>query len=180
MFTDPNNPFKAFPKLKGRGAEIKHLVPALLFAWKEFMTLEDPMHVAVRVGLEMSSQIDQVLESAVDCYKLEGPMLDAYQGAIFVFLAVQNQLCVHWCSRGVKLFNITFKSHILAHSAFQAAYYNPRLGWTFRGEDFMQVMKRIAASSSFGTPLRKRAYNTMEKYSRGMWFQMCPADNWWR
>ena len=180
MFTNPDNPFKAFPKLKGRGAEIKHLVPALLFVWKQYMNLADEMHVAVQVGLEMSSQIDEVLESSTHCYKLEGPMLNAYQGAIFVFLAVQNQLCVHWCSRGVKLFNVTFKSHILAHSAFQAAYYNPRLGWTFRGEDFMQIMKRVSASAANGTRLLRRGHATMEKYSRGMWFQLNPSDNWWR
>jgi hypothetical protein len=183
MFTDPEQPLKSFPKLKGKGSEVKHLVPALEYAWNELVMKHNAgneIFEYVSVGLAMSRTIDEVIDNNPTAYKFEGAVLEQYQSAIFVFLAMQNALAVHFNSHGYKVFNITLKSHYLAHGALQAAFLNPRLAWCFGGEDFMQTMKRVGGMCGFGTSIYRRAHAVMERYSAGMHFLMQPVSRWWR
>ena len=183
MFTDPTSPLSSFPKLKGKGAEVRHLVPALQYAWDKLVmthNADNQMYQYISLGLASSSKIDIVLDQNSSAYKLEGAALQAYQSSIFAFLTVQNALAVHYNAHGYKLFNITPKSHYLAHSAVQAAYLNPRFAWCFGGEDFMQTMKRIGGMCACGTSIYKRSDSVLERYSAGMHFLLTPVDQWWR
>ena len=74
----------------------------------------------IACGLEMSSMIDTLLEENKEEYALKGDVLIQYQMAIFIFLAMQNHLGDYYPRHGLKLFDITSKSHYLAHSAYQA------------------------------------------------------------
>lgn len=61
MFTDPNQPLKYFPKLKGRAGEIKALVPAMAQLWQQWMTPGDDIHEQIKSGLVSSAAIDDIL-----------------------------------------------------------------------------------------------------------------------
>ena len=84
----------------------------------------------------------------------------------------------HYNSGGKKLWDITIKSHYLYHAAKAARWTNPRLSWTYSGEDYMQIMKRVGAASVRGTkpPLvgRKMAL----RWARGFTLRFLPRGQW--
>eukprot|EP00959_Pyramimonas_sp_CCMP1952_P474014 9502732-Pyramimonas_sp.AAC.1 len=61
MFTNPKAPRNDFPKLKGKAAEIKHLLPALAWVWRYWMDEDDASHRHIELGLRMSARIDAIL-----------------------------------------------------------------------------------------------------------------------
>ena len=50
-----------YPKLKGKAAEVRDLAPALLSVWREGMSEEDPMHIAILCALEASCRMEEIL-----------------------------------------------------------------------------------------------------------------------
>ena len=179
MICNETEPMKRFPKLKGKAAEVKHLVPALLHAWAFFMDDSSDRHNMILLGLQMSSRIDEILEASKGEFALKGDTLVQYQMAIFIFLNAQNALGTWYPDEGLKLFDITYKSHALGHSALQAEWINPVLSWCFKGEDFMQKVRKISTNCSKGTALHKVGQAVLEKWCTGMWFNLLPASKWW-
>ena len=182
LFIDPDKPVANFPKLKGKAAEIKHFVAALAFAWECFMDADDVQHQMISLALQMSCDIDTILDRTHGQYVLKGDDLTKYQDAIWTFLSMQNALAVHYnrLPLALHLFDITIKSHYLAHSAFQAAWLHPTLGWCFSGEDLMQKMRGVTSQCCNGVPLQRTGLAVMEKYCVGMYFELSPSDKWWR
>ena len=68
------------------------------------------------------------------------------------------------------LFNVVIKNHYLAHIALISAYINPRLGWTFMGEDLMQKVRRIGGSCSSVNSLVGVGRKFTKHYLAGMAF----------
>ena len=48
--------------------------------------------------------------------------------------------------KGIRVFNVTAKSHMLMHLALYAGHVHPKLGWCFQGEDFMRVIQTLLQS----------------------------------
>ena len=76
------------------------------------------------------------------------------------------------------LFNGVVKNHYMAHIAVIPAYINPRLGWTFLGEDLMQIVRRVGGQCSRGTLVEKIGKKFMDFYLSS-WGLCCPelSDN---
>ena len=51
-----------FPKLKGKGHEIKVLIPALVWLWDQYRTQDDPEHDQIWTLLQCSEQLDVILD----------------------------------------------------------------------------------------------------------------------
>ena len=81
-----------------------------------------------------------------------------------VYLKLYAALAKHFMDSGLLLFDLTIKSHYLAHVMRQAEWLNPRLSWTFAGEDFMQIMKVLAQACVKGTIAPKVAAKLLFKY----------------
>ena len=98
------------------------------------------------------------------------------------FLACSTALKGHFSAiPGLrKLFHITIKSHYLMHVCLQAPCLNPRLGWCYSGEDFVQPIKKIAKSCSYGTALWEVTNKTITKYIRFFHMRMTKTVLWWR
>lgn len=112
-------------------------------------------------------------------WTLEGNALAEYQRAVFQFLLMQNLLGTYYPENGVKLFDITIKSHALAHSAFQAKFLNPVLTWCWSGEDFMHTIKDVAQNNMSGTTTRQLSYSVTRAYCSGIHFLWTPHEQWW-
>jgi hypothetical protein len=179
MFTDAQQPCESFPKLKGKAAEVKALVPAVLFVWRKYMRRENDIHRFVELGLQMSAKIDQIIDETRRLFALQGEDLQRYRTAVFSFLVMQNVLAGYYNNHGLKLFNITIKSHYLAHSAVQAAWLHPVKGWCFTGEDLMQKLKNVANYSVHGIKPGNLGVTLLEKYCTGMFFELSPASQWY-
>lgn len=178
-FTNPDAPLMKHPMLKGKGAEVKSLVPALAHVWKLYMQAGNPQHESIACGLDMSSTIDQVLEANRNEWKLEGDALGTFQRAVCIFLHMQNELGYYYpLHEGLSLFNVTQKSHYLMHSALQAEYINPRLCWCFGGEDFMHASKQIAHQACQASPAALAGEKTVQQYCIGLHLQLCTEALW--
>ena len=169
---DPDSPFKKMAKLKGRGAEIKVLVPALHVVWQEFMTKGNPQHEEIKQGLFFSATMDQILDAHKFVPRLPDFKAREFEHAIWGFLTVQNSLGSFYPAEGCKLFDITPKSHYLAHLGLMARFINPRLGICFAGEDFMGKVKMITASSARANTVYKVTTKTACKYRFGLHYML--------
>ena len=155
------------------------LVPALVEVWQKYMTSDDEQHVQILAGLNASCEIDTIIADNELEWCYTGSVLYNFQRAIFLFLLVQNQLGAYFPSIGIKLFDVTIKSHALAHVAFQAAFLNPCLTWCWSGEDFMSKVKLVTQNQVNGASAKLVTYNVANAYCSGMHFELTPAENWW-
>ena len=180
MFTDPSSPMASFPKLKGKAAEVKSLVPALAHVFTLYKDESDILHDYIEAGLNASKQIDEILTMNRTSVALRGDSLMQYRANIFLFLLMQNSLGLYYPEHGYKLFDVTPKSHFLAHSAWQAEFLNPVLTWCFSGEDFMRKIKDVAGNSVHGTPMYKVGNSVTDAYCQGMHLLMTESNFWVR
>ena len=58
---DESKPSGHYPKLKGKGAEVKGLVEPLSLVWAELMDSNDDNHTHIQIGLQQTLQIQQVI-----------------------------------------------------------------------------------------------------------------------
>ena len=169
MFINPEKPRAKMAKLKGRGAEVKALIPALLSVWKQYYMVDGvQQHEEIALALESSARVDEILDDHKTDYKLPGPVAAELEAHIWIFLIVQNSWAIHFSGFGDMLFDITPKSHYLAHIGLFAKYLNPRLGWCYAGEDFMHTVKTIGATAAIGNRPVKCGSKLFQKYSAGL------------
>jgi len=168
MFTDPASPKSAFPKLKGKGAEIRALTPALHVVWCKYMKRKDPQHEQIATALASSVKIDKIMEESRHLSALPADSAKEFKAMVFSFLILQNALGKWYPKKELKLFLVTPKSHFLAHVALTAQYINPRLGFCFQGEDYMGKMKAIASLSARGNSVYQVSGKTVAKYCRAL------------
>ena len=168
MFCKPASPNASFPVLKGKAAEIRALTPALYSCWCTYMDPGDTQHKEIKIALACSVRVDKILDEQKGAYALPAVAAKEFKAMIFAFLVVQNSLGKWYSEHGMKLFNVTIKSHYLAHLGLNAVHINPRLGFCFQGEDFMGKIKLITGMSARGNDIYQVSGKTLAKYCRGM------------
>ena len=72
----------------------------------------------------------------------------------------------HFGSR--MLFHITIKSHLLLHYAIKGALLCPLLTSCWKGEDYVNIIKRILVSACNGTQPKILPNKAMRKYSAAL------------
>ena len=168
FFTKRSNWRNTFPKLKGRASEIKHLGPALLYAWEQIMSPGDDKHKSIRLALQMSVKMDRLLDSCHEDIRLPTGVANEFCAAGFVFLNHVSLLATAYNQGGDMLFNLTVKCHMLAHICLRCNLLNPRRAWCFGGERMMLLMRRIIQSCSRGTGMMGINEKLFDKYRQAM------------
>ncbi len=154
MFTDPKKPKESYPRLKGKGAELRHLGPALLQVWEKHADPANENHAMVTAAMEASIACEQVLSDHPNCSVLPEPSQSEFRENLFNFLAFFQALNKIYTDDNVLLFSITIKAHMLAHIALQAEHSNPVKGWCYMGEDSMKFMRQLTQTScKHNTPM---------------------------
>jgi hypothetical protein len=180
MFTSARSPNSSFPKLKGKGAEIKGFGEPLLHAWERWMSNDDVQHVRVKLLLGASVKLEHMLVEHADLIKFPTLVADDFLSTTVDLLLLATALAKHYNEMGRKLWDITPKAHYLFHCAYNARFLNPRLSWCYSGEDYMQKIKRVAQSCVRGTPLQLVGRRIAVKFVRGFTFRFLQRDRWWR
>ena len=128
MFAKEND----FPRLKGRGAEIKAMAHPLVEIWERWMddTLDE--HAFVHEGLKMSARMEDILSAHVRCPRLPPAASNQFKESAFAFLAVQTAAAQIYNHRALFLFDVTIKNHCLAHVGLECLFMNPEWGGTTR------------------------------------------------
>eukprot|EP00973_Karenia_brevis_P044299 6137511-Karenia_brevis.AAC.1 len=137
------------PMLRGKAADIKDMVRALLHVWERYyMDSSNVHHRAIRQGLRASARADDILKEypVPENPRLPQEKQQEFEKALFVYLACQNHLASFYNSDeggNLMMFNVTIKSHMLAHVALLSRNLNPRAAWCYMGEDLMQRTKQL-------------------------------------
>ena len=150
MFINPDDPHGQFPKLKGKAAQIKALVPALSHVWELYMDAELVEHCAILDGLDSSALMDVVLDNHPDVDVLPQDALDEFVNASWNYASCQNAVAAHYNRLGFSIFDVAIKTHWTLHCAMEAPFLNPRRSWNYIGEDFMFKCRELHAACCKG------------------------------
>ena len=92
----------------------------------------------------------------------------------------QNAVCSFYAAQHLPVFNITIKSHYLAHACIGAQWINPRKVWCFMGEDFMKHMRELGHSCCLGTRLIATQPKMMQTFVHGWYLGCVPYQQWFK
>jgi hypothetical protein len=169
-FTDPLAPNGHYPKLKGKGAEIKHFAEVLSNVWEQNMNSECDEHNIVADMLHDQNAIIAILDIHSDDIFLPPSEADVMQQRIKMFLDKYTQLGHKADARGDLLWNCTVKFHWLYHLGQRCHFLNPRRGACWIDEDYVGKWKVVAQACSRGSPLHVIPGKVIEKMRWGLHF----------
>ena len=170
-FTNPEKPYDSFPRLKGKGCEVKSLLNPLNRLWPKLQK-RNSFHNTVGVCLSELA----CLQNIIDDYKADAFLPDAISQKLLShtdkFLIAYSE-AAHHCNLVAKLclFNVAPKFHWLWHMSFRSRFMNPRRCACFIDEDFVKHMKQVAAKSVAGTRLHLVPRRVIAKYRWGLSMQ---------
>ena len=169
MYLPSSSPW---PSLKGKTAEMKWFVVALARVAVTYFKSNNKVEGWMLDGLQMSVLMETILHENRASIVLPAGDADKFVKAAYKFNLVVTALANHFHPKGVNLFNFTIKNHYLLHAVLQAQHINPRKGWCYAGEDFMQKIRKLWQSSAHGCSPLKVGESVLKKYCHGMHFSM--------
>ena len=176
-FTTDNKPTKDYPRLKGRGAEVKGLVSIMVVIWDKHRRRRGANAVHDRRVLEILQRQDAI-KSLVDDYKYDAFMpvekSDELRVCIDRFLVLWTDLGHAADERMDLLFTSAPKLHWLWHFGVRSRYLSPRRGACLLDEDFVKYMKTIGQRCTAGTQLHNVPKLMMTKYR---WLEMIESTS---
>lgn len=169
-FCDPTKPRAAYPKLKGRGAEIKDLMRPLLATWSKCMDASVPEHKVIEVLLSSQCKAQEILDDYSQDAFLPVAEADAFMGHIDDILKAYS-IVARWADvRKVLLFSVVPKFHWYWHLGHRAKFLCPRKGNCMLDEDYMGACKDLVRSCAHGTESHNVPLSLMEKYRFALHF----------
>ena len=166
-FSSNSNPRSSFPRLKGKGAEAKDLLPAIREIWTEFGCNYSDYEM-VRDALAMMVEVQDILSDHSDELLLPLPMADRIAHCVDQFLLRYQHLAYKAETSGKFLWNMPSKFHWLWHWARKARFLNPRLTNCYIDEDFVGRIKTLVHSCAAGSSLQLMISKMSEKYRYAM------------
>jgi hypothetical protein len=149
-FSNKTHPFSNMPCFKAKAAAMKGLAGPLLITFKHFArecpALPSTQLTQIMMALESSHKLDTIIDDYKEEYVYPAAVYAEFKGAGFRYMVLFNALGRYYSEvhePAMKLFDVTIKAHMLCHCVLQAEFVNPRLGWCYYGEDFMQKMHKL-------------------------------------
>ena len=139
MFTDPKKPWAKNASLDCKGAEARHLLPALLPVLKLMLSLEKDEALG-KVHEQMLCAAES-LEKLVSLWDGASTILTAaeYEESLALGKAFLDAYLFlhHWSLEKDRCrFHIVAKHHTFIHLLWNSRYLNPRMQWCLKGERF--------------------------------------------
>ena len=169
-FCNPDQPDKTFPKLKGKGAEVKDLVEPLYLVWDAHKSA-DAHDALVLSCLHSLRSLQEILHEHASDPMLPKPKAKLFSTLVQKHLQDYTRLAKMADDAERLLFNIVPKHHALFHLGARALYLNPRRSNTMMDEDFVGKMKDVVSSCAHGTPSHVVPVKVLEKYMWGKHLQ---------
>jgi len=162
-----------YPELSSKAARTRHTVPALLRVCEVLhrtQALTKPEHVKRLECLRNLVRWYAILESSG--HVLSPDRAEEIIKVTDAFLRGQNEIAMIYWDMKVKLFKVTFKSHLLWHMARQCKYCNPRHAWAYRDESFVGSVAKVVKSVACGGGAWACSDAFAKKWRRLMWFRL--------
>ena len=157
-----------YPKLKGKGAEIKDLTPALLELWMEHSNPMEQEHLLISGMLQSQCVANDILHEFKDEMLLPLEKAKLLATSIDAVLVNYSQLANLVDESAQLLWSITPKFHYSWHMADRAIWLNPRKGYCLSDESYMKVCKHIAKSCVHGSDDQQVPTSFMQGYRWGL------------
>ncbi|CAE7201833.1 unnamed protein product [Symbiodinium sp. CCMP2592] len=141
---------KGSPKLRGKGAEIRHLSRPIFNIWAAKMNPALEIHRKIHLLLKLNANAEQLLTDHRELFALPSRDASVFETSIDGVLMLQHQLQGHFQDEPQKLFNVTEKSHFAQHCGILARHVSPRLLWCFSGEDQQRRVQELTQASVKG------------------------------
>ena len=138
----------------------------------------DDKHEAILLGLEMTWQMDQILNDHPTTFTLPREAYEKCKACGLVFLSQFNFLAQTYNTDGDLVFNVTVKCHMLCHIILRSHELNLRRVWCFSGERFMPITRKLTQSCVRGTSSSDAAYKIMTKHRHGLDFVLAETGEW--
>ena len=162
MFTKTKTPHAAYAFLTAKGAECKHLAPALLSVCRSILDLGNIVDQHIVAALEKVSQLVDLFDAASMFLKDE-----EYEAALRKaedFLDSYDWLNKWALEHERKLFHVTIKFHTFWHLVVNSKCLNPRFHWCFKSEDFVGRISHITHSVSMSVRSTRLSLKVSPKY----------------
>jgi hypothetical protein len=176
-FCDPKKPSDSYPKLKGKGAEVKCMVEPLLQVYAKYQrgTQVDALVISM---LKHQVELQSTLSDHADLPFLPLGEARLVMKAVCSILKDYTMLANIADERSLLLFNIAPKFHWLYHFGQKAIFLNPRKGNCSLDEDFVGVCKEIVQSCAHATAAHKLPASFADKYRWGQHFLCVYGDQY--
>ena len=161
-FCDGNFPCKDWPKLKGSGAEVKDLLPAISDCWHEHARKDGAQLVSQ--ALTSLEEVQTIFHDYAKDVILPLDVCDSLVKHTDAFLLTYQRLAAEAEAAGAMLWSCPTKFHVFHHLARRARYINPRKTNCFLDEDFVGKVKVLVHSCVHGSEQYAMTTKMMEKY----------------
>ena len=161
---------KGYPKIRGKGAHVRHLAGPLASLWKWKMDPANPNHVRVKLMFKLDLEIDSILEEYSPhngYYAVPRQQALEIRSKQIQKSQLYQVLEEKYSTAAVPLFNVTSKLHYSHHIMDDSRDLHPHLSWCWRGEDFMNVSSTLLSSCLRGRSDRQASIKAFLKYSLG-------------
>ena len=165
-FTDPEKHCSNYPRLKGRGYEIKSALLPLAHIFKHFKNRSNNDEMIME-ALEIMIEIDGTFDTYVDDWFL--PDFASSRVLVLADCFLERYAALHnaFTLTGDLLFHTLPKHHVFWHLCYRSKFEHPRLGNTALDEDFVGRVKEIVQGSSSGVPLHGIPSKVLTKFMWG-------------
>jgi hypothetical protein len=144
-FTEATRRGENYPRLKGKGGEVKHLMLPLTEVWKKYCNKS--MHDKHALScLEFMNDIHQILDNHKHDMFFSDENVDSFVMVTDRVLQTYSVLANEATARGELLFSVVPKFHWLWHLANRSQHLNPRRVSCFIDEDVFKHVKKLASS----------------------------------
>ena len=171
-FCDTSSPHADFPLLKGKGAEIRHLMPILFVLWQRHMTSDSDYDRHVERLLKHLCKFYEALnyKNANGNYPFRLPteVSTTITKSVDALLTHYSHLAVESVKNKVMRWAVVPKHHYMWHLARESTEINPRFTWCYANEDFVGKMAVIGMSTRHGLPAAYRSMAVSNKYALGL------------
>jgi hypothetical protein len=144
MFTSTKTPHAQHAFLNSKGAENKHLAPALLKVCHDVLDQSHPVHLNIIKALEG-------IVGVVDIFDKAGIYLETSE--YYMALKKAETFFEHYdwlhswaVAEDRNLFHVVMKHHTFLHLVQNSRFLNPRHHCCFKSEDFVGKISKVTAS----------------------------------
>ena len=162
MFTKVKEPHVNWAFLGAKGAECKHLAPALLSFCKKALDVDNNVDQHIIASLDaMCSLVDVIDGASMFLSPVEyGLALEKAE----LFLDNYDWLNLWAKGQDRRLFHIVIKFHMFWHLIQNSQFLNPRFVWCFKSEDFVGKVSRLTHSVSMAVRSTRLSLKVTPKY----------------
>ena len=168
---DARYPRAHYPRLKGKGAEVKDLAIAARSVWQKRARPGNAEDALILEVLSTQCDIQQLVDSSSS--ELFMPPEDArlLQAKVDRYLVGYSRLARAADLRGELVWAVKPKHHALWHWSRRARFLHPRRGSCWGDEDYVGRIKTLTQQSTAGAAWHRIPATLAVKYRWGMWYQ---------